>query len=274
MHPSAAPDGRNLQRRLISTVVILPLAAGAIWAGAWWFAVLLAALSAAMCWEWAQLCQAPRRGVRDAMVGIAMVAPACLVLYGFPAVIAVIVAGTLINIALIWRVHVPNKPLLLVGLPYVVIGVVSAGWLRGDGESGLVTVLWLVAAVIATDVGAYFAGRRFGGPKLAPRISPSKTWSGLAGGMACAGLVGLVVGLTGWAASVAWVVIASLVVAVVAQMGDLIESSLKRHFNVKDASQLIPGHGGFLDRFDGYLTVMPTAALISAGTGGSPIIWQ
>ena len=274
MHPSAAPDGRNLQRRLISTAVILPLAAAAIWAGSWWFAVLLAALSAAMCWEWAQVCQAPRRGVRDVMVGVAVVAPASLILFGFPAVVAVIAAGMVVNTVLIRHFRAPNKIVLLVGLPYVVLGVVSAGWLRGDTEAGLATVLWLVAAVIATDVGAYFAGRGLGGPKLAPRISPSKTWSGLAGGMICAGLVGLGFAMAGWAASAVWLTMASVIVAIVAQLGDLIESSLKRHFNVKDASQLIPGHGGFLDRFDGYLTVMPTAALISAATGGSPIIWQ
>jgi phosphatidate cytidylyltransferase len=111
------------------------------------------------------------------------------------------------------------------------------------------------------------------GPKLAPRISPNKTWSGLIGGMLCAGVTGAVTAsIVG--SNLVTLAAGSVALAVISQAGDLLESALKRHFNVKDASGLIPGHGGFLDRFDGYLTAMPAAALMSALAGGSPVSWQ
>jgi phosphatidate cytidylyltransferase len=129
-------------------------------------------------------------------------------------------------------------------------------------EQGRGPLLWVLFLVWATDSGAYFAGRAIGGPKLAPRISPKKTWAGLAGGMLAAALVG-------WAMQNgvmpgAWrLAAASAALAVVAQAGDLAESGLKRYFGVKDSSQLIPGHGGVLDRLDGLLAVAPAVAVLA-----------
>lgn len=263
-----------LGRRLLSALVILPLAAAAIWYGSWVFASLLSLLCAVMCWEWVHLCSADRHGVRELAVAAAAVGPFLLIGSGFPAVAALVAAAAAAVAILAVAQRLPNIAILILGLPYVVFGVVSAGWLRADSVTGLMTVIWLTLVVIATDVGAYFVGRSLGGPKLAPAISPNKTWSGLLGGMACAGLIGLLVGLGYEEASPAVLTATSLFLAVVAQTGDLIESQLKRHCNAKDASRLIPGHGGFLDRFDGYLTVMPMAALMSLAGGGSPITWQ
>ena len=123
-------------------------------------------------------------------------------------------------------------------------------------------MLWLFAVVWATDIGAYAAGRTIGGPKLAPAISPNKTWSGLAGGVALAAAVGAIAAWIQGAVDVVLLAAVSGVLAVVAQGGDLLESRLKRRVGAKDSSNLIPGHGGFLDRFDGILA----AALVVSGS--------
>lgn len=270
---SDPPKPNNLRLRVLSAAVLLPVAVAAVWAGAWWFAAFLAVAGGAMCWEWARLCNPARGEAQAVMLAAGAASALVLVPFGLAAVfwVAAAAVATLACLALAGRLAHPAVS--IAGLPYVVAGITGAGWLRADAEAGLVTVLWVVASVVATDVGAYFVGRRIGGPKLAPRISPNKTWSGLLGGMASAGIAGAV---TGVMSGGAWLPLfaCSVALAAISQGGDLIESSLKRHFKVKDASQLIPGHGGFLDRFDGYLTAMPAAALMSALSGGSPITWQ
>ncbi len=271
--PSARPEGSGLGLRLLSAMVLLPVCVAATWAGSWWFALLLAGIGAAMCWEWAAICSPGKKETSSIMLAAGIAAPLCLVPFGFPAVVAVVAAGVVLLLVLAMLRRLPNKLVLAIGLPYVVLGLASAGWLRNDAGGGIAAVLWVVASVVATDVGAYFVGRALKGPKLAPRISPNKTWSGLFGGMACAGIAGALTGIFAEASPLA-LAAASIALAAIAQGGDLIESKLKRSFHVKDASRLIPGHGGFLDRFDGYLTALPAAALMSALAGGSPLTWQ
>jgi phosphatidate cytidylyltransferase len=135
-------------------------------------------------------------------------------------------------------------------------------WLRQDPQVGLAVTLWILALVWATDTGAYFAGRLIGGPKLAPAISPKKTWSGLLGGMIAAAVVGAAAAALREDWAPATLAAASVILAVIAQGGDLLESSIKRHFGVKDASGLIPGHGGLMDRVDGLLTVAIAVASV------------
>jgi phosphatidate cytidylyltransferase len=128
---------------------------------------------------------------------------------------------------------------------------------------GLAPVIWLLGAVIATDVGAYFTGRSIGGPKIAPSISPSKTWSGLAGGMVAAGLfcVAMATQFQDAASFIGAQFAIGAVLAVIAQTGDFLESGMKRKAGVKDSSALIPGHGGVLDRIDGMLPVVIVGTL-------------
>ncbi len=123
-------------------------------------------------------------------------------------------------------------------------------------------MFWLLAVIWATDIGAYAFGRAIGGPKLAPRFSPAKTWAGLFGGMASAALAGALVASTLAIPNVVLLVLLAIVLAGWAQVGDISESALKRHFGVKDSSAMIPGHGGFLDRLDGLLFAAPATALI------------
>jgi len=272
--PLIQTDLSNLSLRIISAAVILPVVLLALWYGGWAFAALLGLFGAVMCWEWSSLCGARSMAEQGPMVLAAAVAP-LLAHFGPVSHALGLLCGVtaLVLIVGLFR-RSENLVFLVLGLPYVGVTMIATVWLRAMAEGGLVTVLWIILIVVATDVGAYFTGRKLGGPKLAPRISPNKTWSGLLGGMACAGLMGLAVGyVDGGGVSLALGVL-SVALGAVAQGGDLIESGLKRHFNVKDASQLIPGHGGFLDRFDGYLTVMPVVALMAMVSGGSPIGWQ
>jgi phosphatidate cytidylyltransferase len=165
-------------------------------------------------------------------------------------------------------VIVTNRPQLALGVVYVGLPILALLLIRrqhdpGPDEAtyrGLIFTIWTLALVWATDIGAYFAGRAIGGPKLAPRLSPNKTWAGLAGGVLLASLFAaymhraydLPLRLT----------LATPVLAVLAQAGDLYESWLKRRAGVKDSGTLIPGHGGALDRLDGLVPVAPVAALL------------
>ncbi|MEK9662524.1 MAG: CDP-archaeol synthase, partial [Alphaproteobacteria bacterium] len=150
----------------------------------------------------------------------------------------------------------------------------SAMYLRIWVPDGALTIFWLFAVVWAADIGAYFTGRAIGGPKLAPRISPGKTWSGFAGGMILAVLIG---GVGGWLKGGEWGVAAFLValaVALASVFGDLLESWVKRRFGAKDSGSIMPGHGGVLDRIDGILTATPVLAIIAALASGDPVTWQ
>jgi len=135
-------------------------------------------------------------------------------------------------------------------------------WLRYDGKSGLYNILWLFLVVWATDIFAMVVGKKVKGPRLAPRISPNKTWSGLMGGMIAASIISLIFAYIQDSAYLLLCAIFGAIFAIIEQMGDLLESMLKRKFGVKDSSQLIPGHGGVLDRIDGLLLLSICMALI------------
>ena len=142
---------------------------------------------------------------------------------------------------------------------FIVIPSFLIIWLRGTEE--LNTVLWIVLSVVATDIGAYLTGKSIGGKKLAPKISPNKTWSGLLGGAFFSVITGFIF---------SWVILENqiklmfmgLLIAIVSQMGDLLESNFKRKYSIKESSNLIPGHGGLMDRLDGHMAAVTFFALI------------
>jgi phosphatidate cytidylyltransferase len=151
------------------------------------------------------------------------------------------------------------------GVLYASLPAIALIWLRDDGRWGFWAVLFVVLAVVATDIGAYFAGRLVGGPKLAPKLSPNKTWSGLLGGMGAAAAVAFVfasVALAG--ANGSRLAVVGAVLALVAQAGDIGESALKRAFGVKDTSTLLGAHGGVMDRVDGLIAAAVVAGLWAA----------
>lgn len=153
------------------------------------------------------------------------------------------------------------------GVAYIAIVASSFLWLRNldlaiDGYAGVWIVLWMLTVVWATDIAAYFTGRNLGGPKLAPSISPNKTWSGLIGGVTAAALIGMVFGIITGMPSIGTLFWMSAATAIVSQGGDLLESYIKRLCGVKDSGDLIPGHGGILDRVDGFVTAAPFVMIL------------
>ena len=156
---------------------------------------------------------------------------------------------------------------IVLAATYLGIPMTSLVWLRGEAD-GLSIVLWLALVVSGTDIFAYLTGSRIGGPKLAPAISPGKTWSGLTGGVTAAALIGAGGAALVGMAAVGAALLAALL-AVLAQAGDLLESWIKRRAGVKDSGALIPGHGGVLDRFDGYMLATPVLALVLLIKGGA-----
>jgi phosphatidate cytidylyltransferase len=274
----------------MSAAVLAPLGLACIWAGgaAWVTIVLLAA--AGLAWEWVALCrmaaaQWPGAGVLVALaVALLVVATsrggAPVGGDGFASAVALLVlAGAALALALAPGGRVAAAG----GVAYLGVALLSLLWLRADPVAGRANLLFVMLLVWASDIGAYAAGRSIGGPKLAPRISPGKTWSGSAGGVVAAALTGLAVA---WAFEL-WVfpsgpgvaVLAraagvAAVLAAVSQLGDLGESAVKRRFGQKDSGWLIPGHGGLLDRLDGVLAAAPVAALLALGAGRGMAVWR
>ncbi|MGF1658360.1 MAG: phosphatidate cytidylyltransferase [Rubrimonas sp.] len=161
----------------------------------------------------------------------------------------------------------------LAGFATVGLAAVAFVALRDLEGFGLATALWIGAVVVATDVGAYFAGRLIGGPKLWPEVSPKKTWAGLGGGIALAFVVGALFSVLTTGTYVEQVCAVSAAAALVAQGGDLAESALKRRFGAKDSSALIPGHGGALDRLDGFCAATLVVAAATFARGAPVFAW-
>ncbi len=168
----------------------------------------------------------------------------------------------------------PRGLILIAGLCYLIPATLALIWMRDDAVVGRGNVMFVVLVVWASDIGAYLVGRLIGGPRLAPLISPGKTWSGAVGGLIGACLVGVVaVSLGGHGAALQAACVAGGL-GIAAQLGDLLESFVKRRFGVKDSGWLIPGHGGLLDRLDGMLTAAPLAALLILALGRGMTLWQ
>lgn len=195
------------------------------------------------------------------------VAVGALWLGGWAWVVLVLMGAS--GMAAEWRAmcrHRPAPGLSLAGIAYIMPAVAALLWLRVPEPGGFQAVLFVLCVVWASDIGAYLVGRLVGGPKLAPAISPGKTRSGAVGGLVAVLGVGFAAARLGHGSAPA-AMAAALLLGVVAQAGDLLESGLKRHFGVKDSGRLIPGHGGLLDRLDAVLLAAPAAALLAAWRG-------
>lgn len=250
----------NLRLRMIASVAMIAVASLALVLGdiAFWLLAVVVALF--MMAEWGDLQKVPPKTKRLAQfaltVPLATMAPAWLILETHDFFTLGLVAGATFFIAIVTRL-----PRLALGVVYCGLPVLALVFLRRQ-DDGLLYAFWAMALVWACDIGAFFAGRSIGGPKLAPRLSPNKTWAGLGGGVLAAGALGLLLwaqaGLPGLLAAM------SPLLAVLAQGGDLYESWLKRAAGVKDSGNVLPGHGGVLDRIDGLVPVAPVAALLVA----------
>lgn len=189
--------------------------------------------------------------------------------YGFPWIDLVAAVAAPIMI-FEWSRLTRGAPVLRVlAWIYSLAALAALLWLRHQPAFGRETILWVLVCIFATDIGAYFVGRTAGGAKLAPRISPGKTWSGLIGGMAWAAVASAAIGYAFGLGQTVHLAIAGAALALVGQMGDLLESAAKRRAGVKDSGRIIPGHGGLLDRIDGLMAVLVAVGIARLFTGNS-----
>jgi len=258
----------DLAPRMISGGVMAGLGIGALWLGGGWFLALVVAICAAMVWELARML-APMQPGRVALALAAMAAVAV-------AATALLPAGLALPLVLVpalagLRLLPAYRAVFAVYASFVVIAGFGLWHLRADfGAMGFTWMLWLALVVIVTDVAGYFAGRIIGGPKIWPAVSPKKTWSGTIAGWVGAAAVGAVfLGKGGAGLSVIGI---SVALSMAAQLGDVAESALKRRVGVKDASSLIPGHGGVLDRFDGMLGASILFLLVERALAFPPVV--
>lgn len=270
----ADPNPRALRLRILSALVIAPPALAAVWFGWPWLPVLVMAAAAAMSWEWARLCGVGWSSRTGLTIILTAVAAVLAVATGRAELASgVAIAGSALVLVSSQLKRDSVAVWAAAGTLWIALPCTAFLWLAADPRHGRAMVLWLLALVWASDIAAYAVGRAVGGPRLAERLSPNKTWAGAAGGLVGAALVGFAVAwLTGTASIL--VVPLSLLLGVAAQIGDLLESFLKRHFKVKDSSGLIPGHGGVLDRLDSTLTATAAQALIALLSGASPLVWR
>ena len=233
----------DLRIRILSAAVLTPIGVASVWFGGVAFTLIVGIIVTGLVIEWLLLFrpQEPR-----------------------------------IEPRLAWARLPPTRPgLFSAGLFYVAIAGTSLLWLRADPLSGRADVLFVLLIVWAGDIGAYVVGRCIGGPRLAPHISPGKTWSGAVGGLIAAVVTGLLAAhflatpVTPWQPA-----LIAIVLSIVAQAGDLLESFVKRLLAVKDSGNLIPGHGGLFDRLDGVLAAAPVAALLALALGRGVVLWQ
>lgn len=249
----------ELQTRTLSGVAMVTVALADLWFGGVAFWALCAALAILMMIEWSQMAKANRwQTASGALLAAAMMLYSSM-LISVPSASALISTIEISGFAAILLAVISFKARLGAGLLYSVLPAASLLFIRQQPEHGLMLALWTLVIVWATDIGAYFAGRTIGGPKLAPRISPNKTWAGLVGGMVAAAIAGTGIASIAGLPALFWIAAGPLAVA--AQAGDLFESWLKRRSGVKDSGKLLPGHGGVLDRLDG---LVPVAMLVAS----------
>lgn len=272
-HPVADHDHSKAWARVASAAILVPLVLGIVYAGAPAFHIVLALVTLLLAREWDAMCggEGNKSAVVPALAAIAIVAVAA---YGdYPMALAAILAGIALSYgAARWNGHV--HPLWsAAGVLYIGLPAIAMVWLRAEPEFGRATMFWLLGVVWAMDTGGFLVGRAVGGPRLAPAISPNKTWAGLFGGLFFASMGALVVGTWIELRSFWLFITISAALALVTQAGDLVESKIKRHFGVKDSGSLIPGHGGMFDRLDGLLVAAPALALLYLATGAGKKIW-
>ncbi len=255
---------RDLGVRVASALVLAPVSLLAIWWGGLAWGAWLTVLTLGMGAEWAGLCGLRARSP----AGMAILA--ALLLAGLATAFMAPVSGAIVLLAGTGLFAITSRrPALGMGILYIGPAYLALYLMRSQ-PAGLRNVLFVMAVVWAGDIGAYLLGRLVGGPRLAPKISPGKTWAGAFGGTLAAVVAGAAAGYE----HPLHAAILACPLSLVAQAGDLLESAVKRHFGAKDSGWIIPGHGGLLDRLDGVLAASPVALLWSFTTGPHAMMWH
>lgn len=267
---------QGLRLRTIYGALLAALAIAIIMLGDRVFLVFVAIGAAILSWEWMRLCRAGRFGRVGVLAAATTAAAAVLAFLDMPMLgLALCIAVALVVWFLLRGRDAVQSAWIAAGFLYIGVPITSLVWLRGHDASGEHMIAWLMVSVAVTDIAAFFSGRLIGGPKLAPRLSPKKTWAGLIGAMVASGICGGVfAAFDPHAPGILVLILSGIVLAVVAQAGDLFESAVKRHFGAKDASQLIPGHGGLLDRVDGLVVAAVVLAAVQSISGGGLLAWR
>ncbi|MGY4289399.1 phosphatidate cytidylyltransferase [Bradyrhizobium sp. LM2.7] len=272
--PDAAPAGAapasNLVMRVLAAIVLAPLAIALAYAGGWLWAFLVTLVSIGLFAEWLMVVGAGSAALTACGTIVLAIMGFCI---AFGALKTAVITG-LVGGAIVAAVARGKFVWAASGFAYASAALLASILVRQDPVHGFAALMFVLLVVWATDIGGYFAGRGIGGPKLWPRVSPKKTWAGAFGGFAASLAVAAGFAACGLGKAIPLLLL-SAILSVVSQAGDLFESAVKRRFDVKDSSHLIPGHGGLMDRLDGFVVAILVAWIIgflrhgvhSAGSG-------
>ena len=266
--PAAVAKWSDLGVRALSAAVLIPAVLADVWVGGIWFHLFVALIGILMALEWVTIVHR-ENPMQFALHAAGAMCGALLPLdVGLGGGLIAIAVLTLLSILLAAFEEKGGPAWRYLGVPYVSIPPIALVLLREDPDYGIAAIVLIMLMVWFADTLAYFSGRIIGGPKLAPRISPKKTWAGLGGAMAGSALGALGVGLWLGLPALFVLLVVAAALAIVEQAGDLFKSAMKRHYGVKDFGRLIPGHGGVIDRVDGLVAVATAAALLGALRAG------
>jgi phosphatidate cytidylyltransferase len=279
--PSLKADqgSRNLLTRVLAALVLIPVAIAAAFAGGWFWLGLVLLAAIGLYVEWLMMVGAVRP--RAVTIGVITLVSAgaslgctSLAFGRIELALGILALGVIVVVL----VSSEQRGWIALGLCYVSAALFASVLVRLDQVWGLAALMLVLLIVWATDIGGYFAGRGLGGPKLWPRVSPKKTWAGAIGGFVASLVVASGFSVLGFGKLIPLLLLAA-VISIVSQFGDLFESAVKRKFGVKDSSHIIPGHGGLLDRLDGFVFAVVVAALIgflrhgADGAGRGLMVW-
>jgi phosphatidate cytidylyltransferase len=260
----AATGSSNLVMRVVAALVLAPVTIAIAWFGGWPWLWLVTAAAGLIYVEWLMIVGAVRERALVTTGLLAVAAAGLCLMAGLTAPALGVLAAGIVVLAALAR---GQRPWVAGGLVYAGLAMVAAILVRADAEFGFLALVFVLLVVWGADIGGYFAGRAIGGPKLWPRVSPKKTWAGAIGGLALSLAAAAAIAALGFGRLVPLLVLGG-VLSVVSQLGDLFESAVKRRFGVKDSSQIIPGHGGLMDRLDGFVAAIVVAAVIGFARGG------
>ncbi len=269
------PERAGLATRLAAAAVLAPVAVAVAWIGGPLWVAAIALVAAVALWEWSRMVYGVRvTRAAGPVIATAFAVPVAVYWDHWIALAIIAICGVGAAVMAATKRDLSHGLWMAAGAIYIAVAAWAFAWLRIEPSAGLGAVLWLLLSVWASDAAAYAAGHLIGGPRLAPRVSPNKTWAGLVGAMLGAVIISIAFGLL-WsgAPDLLLLGLAGLIIGLVGQGGDLIESIAKRRFGAKDSSALIPGHGGVLDRIDALMAVALVAAFASL-VGRQELSWS